>query len=263
MANGPLEETSDRLARWNGRWVEHKLGWHRADVHPCLSKYFSHVTDNCPSEQDKERRAEGLRWLVTLCGKTVDMAYLATREMTAHVVGVDGIRIALDEFAAEHKDLQIGPKTDQVTSANENYEVLAGNKISLLKGDFFALDESATGGSFDVIWDRASMVAIQPALREEYVQTSSGNIKKPGCKNLSASIEKRTGTEEGISKGPPFSIPESEVRRLYEGQDWVESVTLLEEIDEFSDANDPEKSKRFISEGVTSMYELCFLILAK
>ena len=248
--SGPLDETSDRLNRWLGRWSENKLGWHQKDVHPCLAKYGTEPAESCP--------AEGLRWLVTLCGKTKDMHYIATQETTAHVVGVDGIRKALDEFAEEHPDLEI--ESDDNSAREGTYERLSGKKISLLKGDFFALDETAAGGRFDVIWDRASMVAIQPNLREEYVKTISKNIK-PGGKILLVTIDKRTGEEEGMSKGPPFSVPESEVRRLNEGQDWVESVTLLEEVDEFE--AQPDMKERFVGEGVTSMYELYFLIQVK
>ena len=104
------------------------------------------------------------------------------------------------------------------------------------------------------------MVAIDPSLREDYVTTISRNIK-PGGKILLVTVEKRTGEEEAMKKGPPFSIPESEVRKLYEGQDWVESVTLLEEIDEFE--AQPDMKERFVGEGVTSMYELYFLIQTK
>jgi len=102
------------------------------------------------------------------------------------------------------------------------------------------------------------MVAIDPSLREEYVQTIS-KVIKPGGKILLVTIERRTGTEEAVKKGPPFSISEAEVRRLYESQDWVETVTLLEEVDEFEQK--PEQKQRF--EGLTSMYELYFLVETK
>ena len=46
-----------------------------------------------------------------------------------------------------------------------------------------------------------------------------------------------------------------------EGKDWVQSITLLEEIDNF--AQDPEGTTRFRDQGGTSMYELYFLIQTK
>lgn len=141
MSSGPLEEKSDRLDRWHGRWSENKLGWHQTDVHPCLTQYGSQAAASCAatSSSTDTTTAEPVRWLVTLCGKTVDMAYLSAQETTAHVVGVDGIRKALDEFAQEHADLKIQP--DGSTS-DGNFERLSGEKISLLVSSCTVLNRS-------------------------------------------------------------------------------------------------------------------------
>jgi thiopurine S-methyltransferase len=161
-----------------------------------------------------------VRVFVPLCGKSVDMAYFAKQNFVHEVVGVDGIQKALDVFAQEHAELNLQP-----AEAVGQYDRLSGNKITLLKGDFFELDEATTNGRFDAIFDRGSMVAIQPALREDYVQTIS-RLMAPGGRILLVTIERRSGTEEDKT-GPPFSISEAEVRQLYEGQTWVESVSLL------------------------------------
>lgn len=242
----PLEESSARLKRWQGRWDENKLGWQQDEVHPALTKYQDRITGN----QDSCPDGGGFRWFVPLCGKSHDMAYLAQQDNTAQVVGVDGIRKALDEFAKEHPDLKVQPD-----GKAGNHDRLTGSSIALLKGDFFALDAETTGGQFDAVMDRASMVAIDPSLREDYVKVV-GKLVKPGGKILLVTIEKRTGEEEALKKGPPFSISEADVRKLYEGQDFVKSVTLLEEVDEY--LMDPDS--RFRKEGVDSMYELYLLI---
>lgn len=227
-------------------------GWHSADVNESLVKHGkSHILpdndDACPEE--------GIRILVPLCGKTVDLAYLALKESVDVVVGVDGIRRALEELAKEQPSLEI-----EAIEANEKYERFQGKSISLLRGDFFDLDETTAGGKFDAVWDRASIIAIQPELREQYVETIS-KVLKPGGMILLSALERRTGSEEGRKAGPPFSVSEAEVRRLYEGQDWVQSVQLLEEIDQFE--RKPADKERFGSSGVTSMYELVFVIKAK
>ena len=54
---------------------------------------------------------------------------------------------------------------------------------------------------------------------------------------------------------------ETDVRKLYEGQDWVESVEMLDEYDEFQ--LDPGGADRWQKKGVSAMYELAFLITAK
>ena len=146
----------------------------------------------------------------------------------------------------EHPDLEIQPP---LSDEGDAYEKFVGKRITLLKGDFFDLDETATDGRFEAIFDRASLVAIDPSLREDYVKVMSRMIH-PGGKILLVAIEKQSGTEED-KKGPPFSLPEGEVRRLYEGQDWVESVTLLED--------QGEKARN----AGTTMNSLFFLIQAK
>lgn len=198
----------------------------------------------------------GVRVFVPLCGKTVDIAFLAQHQAVADVVGLEGIRKALEEFAEEQPDLEVKPVED----SSDAFERLRGKKTTLLKGDFFALDEDSAGGRFDSIWDRASLVAINPTLREEYVQVMK-KLLKPGGTILLVTLDRRTGSDAGMNAGPPFSVPEKEVRRLYESQDWVDSVSLVEETDEF--AQNPGSMERYTSSGVTSFFELVFVIKAK
>jgi thiopurine S-methyltransferase len=205
-------------------------------------KYGSQVIPNFDKE---ESCANPIRVFFPLCGKSVDMAFLSKREGVAQVVGVDGVRKALEEFGTENPDLNMKPAASQ----NGKHERLEGTKITLLKGDFFDLDEEATNGRFEAIVDRASLVAIQPTLREDYVEVMSKLIQ-PGGKILLVVIERKTGTE-GDKDGPPFSVPEAEVRRLYEGQEWVDSVTLLD--------GNGEK----VENQSTPMASLYFLIQAK
>ena len=248
--NAPNNEQNERLAKWSERWTNNMLGWHLDDVNETLVKYGSHILP----DEDDTCSEEGVRIFVPLCGKTKDMSYLASHKRV-EVVGLDGIRRALEEFAKEQPSLEI-----QSAEPSDKYERFKGKGITLLKGDFFGLDENFAGGRFDGIWDRASIVAIQPDLREKYVETIS-KVIKPGGAILLAALERRTGSEEGMTAGPPFSVSEAEVRRLYEGQHWVESVQLLEEIDQF--ARNPADKERFGKSGVTSMIELVFLIKAK
>jgi hypothetical protein len=65
----------------------------------------------------------------------------------------------------KNSDLEIVP----VAVGKGGHEHPEGKKITLLTGDFFDLDETVTGGRFEAIVDRASLVAIQPTLREAYV----------------------------------------------------------------------------------------------
>jgi len=78
---------------------------------------------------------------------------------------------------------------------------------------------------------------------------------------LLVSFDRRKGTDEARKAGPPYSVDEEVVRRLYEGLDWVSSVGKLEELDELE--ADPGSVQRWKDQGIESLFELCFLIRAK
>jgi len=249
----PKDETSNTLSRWSKRWKDSMLGWHKSDLHHFLKKYGTTIIPNFESTETCTE--DGVRVFFPLCGKTVDMGVLAEEESISEVVGIDGVTKALLEFSDENPDLQI-KKAENVGPV----ETFVGKKITLLRGDFFDIDAVATGGKFDSIFDRASLVAISPDLREKYVDVI-GKLIKPGGKILLVTFDRRVGTDEAKAAGPPYSVNEDTVRKLYEGQDWVERVTMLEELDEL--ANDPSSKQRWLSQGLSSLYELCFIIEAK
>ncbi len=123
----------------------------------------------------------------------------------------------------------------------------------------FDIDAEVTGGQFDVIVDRASIVAIDPSLRDDYVSIM-GKLIKPGGSILLITIDRRAGNDEERSDGPPFSIDDTEIERLYGSLDWVESLTKLSEHNEFETE---EGKKRWTMQGVDSLFELCCVIKAK
>lgn len=190
------------------------------------------------------------------------MAFLAEHRGVSEVVGIDGIRKALDEFSTENPNLQI--EEEQSTTHHQQQqravEKLSGNGIALLRGDLFDLDDDMTDGKFDCIFDRASLVAIRPELRERYVETM-GKLMKPGGTILLVTFDRRDGTDDAMKAGPPYSVDEREVRRLYEGLDWVASVTKLEELDEFE--NDKSRVPHWKEQGLNLLFELCLLIKVK
>ena len=56
----------------------------------------------------------------------------------------------------------------------------AGKKIQFYQGDFFNMPEDGKFRDFDLIWDRASMVAVNPPDREKY----ANKIKYVGLFNV-------------------------------------------------------------------------------
>ena len=236
---------------------------------------------------------DGVRVFVPLCGKTVDMAYLTQLEQVEEVVGVDAIRIAIEDFIQEQPQLNIieveklsdgdgitACTTEAISNNNNtNFEHWVGKKISLHVGDFFSLkttDSSSSssllllgGGDgsskskekdkkelFDAVFDRGSLVAIDPHMRKEYISII-GNLIAPGGRILLVTLEKQGTEEDAIKKGPPYSISEENVQTLFQFSDWVDTIEVLEREDIIS-SEPPEKVK-----GLDHYYEIAMLITAK
>lgn len=217
-----------------------------SDVNPVLAQFAKDFL-KLPEE---EGACSTARVFVPLCGKTVDLAYLAN--LSAEVYGVEGIQTALEEFAEEQAGLKIENK-----GAIDGFVRFEGSKITLLKGDYFQLTETQTKGKFEAIYDRASMVAIDPALRKDYVQVISNLIAKGGI--LLLVVLERVGPEEFTKNGPPFSVPERAVQELYGDLDWVESITKVDQKDQLKD--NPAQQERYA--GLEQLLETVYMIQAK
>ncbi|CAJ1956321.1 unnamed protein product [Cylindrotheca closterium] len=239
------DENSENLKPWLNRWESRQIGFHLSDVNAVLTKFADKLL-----MAEGEEDCSATRVFVPLCGKTLDMVYLASR--AGDLYGVEGIKTALEEFAAEHPEFQLENK-----GTSNGFERFQGKQITLLKGDYFQLSQGHTEGQFDAVYDRGSLVAINPALRSEYVKVLGGLLAK-GARILLVTYE-RIGTPEAMATGPPFSITETGVREIYEGLDWVESVTLLHKEDQL--ISFPGVKER--SPGLDGLVETVYLIQAK
>lgn len=187
---------------WRQRWREGRIGFHRSQVMPLLEKHWAAL--DLP---------EGSRVLVPLCGKTLDMPWLASQGH--RVLGVELSELAIGQFLAEN-----GLQAVQHASALGNH-YLAG-PIELIQGDAFALDD-VTLASCTGIYDRAAMIALPPELRQRYFETVYARLP-PGSRGLLITLE----YPQGEKSGPPFSVTEPEVRARF-ADDW--QVDCLERRD--------------------------------
>ncbi|KAL7440001.1 hypothetical protein ACHAXM_012186 [Skeletonema potamos] len=260
---------SDVQGFWAARWSGTALGWHKHDVNPHLQKYNDLLV-----ERDEKNRI-----FVPLCGKSVDMAYLASNSKVSHVVGIDIVKQAAEEFSEDHPTLSLKEFRRESCDATSSGSIFHGDGITIIVGDLFDLlqmqsedrakyitlgSTASTDGStsylFDSIYDRASMVAIDPSLRNDYA-THIGDLLSPGGVVLLVTLDRRKVTNAAAkSDGPPFSINESEVRQLYESQEWVDTVELLEDVDDLTTDDDKQ---RWEKKGVLELYELVFVIRKK
>lgn len=241
-----------RLQRWNEGWAAGRTAFHRAQPNEIMVENLAKVVP-------EDAEAESLRVFVPLCGKTVDLPFLAEMPWAQQVVGSEGVRQACDEFAAEQPDLGMSWREDRAAEGDDGaaFGVLSseGDKVQLLQGDHFLLTPGVAGGQFDFVYDRASLVAISPDLREWYADVMA-QLVRPGGRILLLTFDRRAGSEEARAMGPPFSVPESAVREIFEAGGRFE-VTLLDDITHDLDV----EYTRFKELGLTDLHELVFSIV--
>ena len=190
---------------WLERWRDHQLGWHREDINPLIIQYWPSL------EVPRSSKV-----FVPLCGKTLDMHYLA--ELGHQVLGCELSEIAAREFFSD-ADVSF-------ESRNEGEFVRhQANQISILQGDVFALDAHLLGGTLGV-FDRGALIALPPEMRKRYCAHLTRVLPRD-ARILLITLE----YDQTLTSGPPFSVTEREVRRAFE-ETYQVSKLLEEETDE-------------------------------
>ncbi|XP_061448971.1 thiopurine S-methyltransferase isoform X2 [Rhineura floridana] len=164
---GDAKSQEDRVlseVEWLEKWQTRNIGFHNEQVHPLLRKYL----DNFLNGRSR------LKILFPLCGKAIEMKWLA--DMGHQVVGVEISESALKEFFAEQK-LSFSEETVPEIPA-KLLKSTTGN-ISLYCCNIYDLTSTITG-KFDGIWDRGSLVAVNPCDRERYAH-SMLSLMNSGC----------------------------------------------------------------------------------
>jgi thiopurine S-methyltransferase len=146
--------------------------------------------------------------LVPLCGKTEDLAYLASQGR--EVIGIELVEDAVRAFFAEHA------VTPTITQRGELTQYTAG-AVTIFAGDVFAVTREDVG-KIDAIYDRAALVALPEEMRERYV-AHLGALTAAATPVLLVTL---TYPQDRM-QGPPFSVPDTEVRAHYD------AVVQLEE----------------------------------
>lgn len=203
---------------WHQRWDSGRIGFHQDRPSPLLAKYWPVLS--LPA---------GSRVFVPLCGKSLDMLWLA--EQGHAVLGVELSESAIRQFFAER---QLEPA---MHASAFGTHFVAG-PYELICGDAFALPTSVLADCAGV-YDRAALIALPSPMRATYVDTAWHRLR-PGCAGLLITLEYPQAQKDG----PPFSVEEPEVRERF-AADW--NLDLLER----RDILDHEPG--FVAEGVTAL----------
>ena len=213
---------------WLERWKLNQIGFHKQEINPYLQKYWSTLSLN-----------PGDRVFVPLCGKSNDMLWLLG--MGNQVVGVELSPLAVELFFSDNNlKSTIQPKGDFV--------VREINGLQILCGDFFALMPSDLG-NVNVVYDRASLVALPDDMRIKYVSSLS-TLLPTNTQILLITF----AYPKHEMQGPPFSVENEEVEKLFSSWCDVELLAtedvLVQEI-------------VFKERGLTSIKEQAYRLLVR
>jgi len=178
----------DAAQAWVTRWEQGETQWHRDEVNPDL---MAHV-------------GPWRRVLVPLCGASLDVAWLAERGM--EVVGVE-----LSAIPCQRLFEQWGrtPRIEPADAPDDPYTRYISPPVTVLQGDVLAL-RPGHAGTFDGVWDRGALVALDPSLRADYLAALSRVAH--GAELLLSTFH----YAEGVMEGPPFSVDEAFIEASFD-----------------------------------------------
>lgn len=144
---GPVRSDCDNHL-WLQCWREQRTDFHQITVNPLLDRFWPSLALEF-----------GSRVFVPLCGKSLDMVWLA--QQGHEVVGVELSPLAVEDFFRENG-------LHPVKRQQGLFTVWSCGKLSVLCGDYFALT-AADIGEFDTVYDRAALTALPENIRDQYV----------------------------------------------------------------------------------------------
>ncbi|MCT4497144.1 thiopurine S-methyltransferase [Pseudomonas sivasensis] len=210
---------------WQERWARNQLGFHLPEVNPYLERHWPSLA-----------LAEGAKVLVPLCGKSLDLMWLATQGH--RVLGVELSEQAVEAFFSEQS------LTPRITQRGV-FTVYQADLIEVWCGDFFALDAEVLADC-TAVYDRAALIALPPLMRSQYTEQLN-NMLRPGCQGLLITLD----YDQTQKAGPPFAVTDEEVKVLL-GAHW--SLQVIEKQDILGE------SWKFVQDGVTGLDERVYMV---
>ncbi|MDD9811799.1 MAG: thiopurine S-methyltransferase [Gammaproteobacteria bacterium] len=217
---------------WHQRWAERRLGFHQVKVNSRLKKFWRAFAAEAEP---------GATVLAPLCGKSLDLLWLA--RAGHHVIGVEVSAVACRDFFAENGlryevidgarfARYVGdggddthPRHPRVLLSGGDGDDGDGNiestgiDIELWCGDWFDLRPGDLERA-RLVYDRAALIALPQPMRGDYAAHLAA-LLQPRAQVFLISMD----YDERQMKGPPFSVPEAEVRRLFAADFAIDIIT--------------------------------------
>jgi thiopurine S-methyltransferase len=210
---------------WHERWRIGQIGFHQAEVDRSLVKWWPTLGV-----------AEDARVYVPLCGKSLDLAWLAARGH--RVIGSELSPIAIQDFFASCG--LVATRT-----ADRGFVRHAVGPFEIIEGDALALTPGMLG-PVAAVYDRAALIALPTEMRRAYV-ASLASLLPPGGRMLLIALE----YPQAERNGPPFAVAAEEIRRLYESDFELEALERRDVLAE---------NPRFVDQGVTALVEATYAL---
>lgn len=217
------------LSYWQSRWRKGNIGFHMKNGYPGLQKHWKSL-----------HLPESFTVLAPLCGKSEDLRWLA--DEGGIVTGVDVSEIAAQQFFSTQKQ---NPKLKSFA----NFAIYSSDNIEIWCGDFLKLPEHKMP-DFDLIYDKAALVALPKHMRQQYVK----KIKSLAAKHTKILLHSFSYNQDTMN-GPPFSVSLEEIITLY----GVEFSIKVLEINQLN----TEKYQKFKKRGLGSHFIEYLLLLSE
>lgn len=213
---------------WHDKWQQQQIGFHQQNINPLLVKYWQRLV-----------LASDAQVFVPLCGKSLDMCYLA--EQGHQVIGCELNSLAVQQFFDENRLTVIKASEGE----HQHYQT---EQISLYQGDIFTLPEAITA-EVSAFYDRAALIAWPESMRSQYANKLAQLIPT-GSVGLLITLDYPQQT----LSGPPFAV----------SPDWLAEhlamdfeIELLERQDVLAD------NPRFVNKNVPWLSEAAYLLKRK
>ena len=210
---------------WHERWQTGQIGFHQAAVHPFLARWWARL--ELPADA---------RIYVPLCGKSLDMVWLAERGH--RIVGSELSPIAIHDFFA-------GRGLEPTCTEEPGFRRHCAGPFEILEGDALALTPDLLG-PVGAAYDRAALVALPPDLRRPYA-ASLARLLPGGAKALLVAFE----YPQEMKGGPPFSVESQEILSHCAGRF---TVRELERVDILAE------NPKFAEFGIPALHEIAYAL---
>lgn len=214
-----------RAEFWHERWEKGEIGFHQPEFNVHMQAFM-----------DQLGVKSGGHFLVPLCGKSLDLLWLA--EQGYRVTGIELCERAAKDFFTENK-------LAYEVSCDAGTTIYRGDSIEIRCTDFFSVT-LADLPEVGAVYDRASLVALPPEMRSAY-PSHLASLMRSGTGMLLVTLD----YPQEEMRGPPFSVTGNEVEQLFGRQYhvgflWSEDCLV----------NEP----RFRKKGLTRMDEHVFIL---